>query len=123
MTGGLLLDAEELRWVADKQEQIGVPLSLLAIHELVEAHRETLVAKRKDMLSQDIRSMSLSIRSRNCLKKMNVTTIGDLVRVEENELRAFKNLGESNIQEIKEELAVRGLFLKLPTLLHEIKKP
>ena len=56
----------------------------------------------------------LSVRARNCLAKMDIITLGDLVRKTEPELLAYKNFGETSLQEIKDILAQKGLQLGLP---------
>jgi len=58
-----------------------------------------------------VSDFELSVRSRNCLAKMNVRVIGDLVRRTEHELLAFKNFGETSLNEIKNLLSSKGLRL------------
>ena len=58
-----------------------------------------------------INDFELSVRSRNCLAKMNVKTLGDLVRKTEPELLAYKNFGETSLREIKSLLESKGLRL------------
>jgi len=58
-----------------------------------------------------ISDFELSVRSRNALKKMNVRTLGDLLRVSEQELLAHKNFGETSLNEIKSLLAAKSLRL------------
>ncbi len=41
------------------------------------------------------------MRSRNCLKRMNIKTLGDLTRVTESQLLASKNFGETSLEEIR----------------------
>jgi DNA-directed RNA polymerase subunit alpha len=53
----------------------------------------------------------LSVRSRNCLKKMNMRSLGDLLRTTEQELLSYKNFGETSLNEIKALLASKGLRL------------
>jgi DNA-directed RNA polymerase subunit alpha len=53
----------------------------------------------------------LSVRSRNCLKKMNIRTLGDLLRITESELLSYKNFGETSLREIKAILDTKGLNL------------
>ena len=48
------------------------------------------------------------MRSRNCLKKMNIRTLGDLTRTTEPQLLASKNFGETSLSEIKEMMHVEG---------------
>jgi DNA-directed RNA polymerase subunit alpha len=58
-----------------------------------------------------ITDFDLSVRARNALKKMNVRTLGELLRIGEQELLAHKNFGETSLNEIKSLLAARGLRL------------
>ena len=71
--------------------------------------------KRKDrqnkILEIPISDFELSVRSRNCLKKMNIITIGDLLRTTEAELLSYKNFGETSLQEIKKILDSKNLRL------------
>src|SRR4029077_4233746 len=49
-----------------------------------------------------VNDFELSGRSRSCLAKMNVKTLGDMVRKTEPELLAYKNFGETSLREIKQ---------------------
>lgn len=69
------------------------------------------MAKRNAMLDTPVTDFELSVRARNCLKKMNIRTLGDLLRVSEAELLAYKNFGETSLVEIKQMLASKGLRL------------
>jgi DNA-directed RNA polymerase subunit alpha len=63
------------------------------------------------VLEIPVTDFELSVRSRNCLKKMNVRTLGDLTRVSEEHLLSSKNFGETSLLEIKEILSSKGLRL------------
>ena len=67
--------------------------------------------RRAAVLRTPISEFELSVRSRNCLSKMNIQSLGDLVRKSEAELLAYKNFGETSLQEIKDILAQKGLRL------------
>ena len=67
--------------------------------------------KRNAVLDIPITDFELSVRSRNCLKKMNIRSLGDLLRTGETELLAYKNFGETSLNEIKALLAQKGLRL------------
>jgi DNA-directed RNA polymerase subunit alpha len=56
-----------------------------------------------------VTDFELSVRSRNCLKKMNIRTLGDLTRVSEQQLLSSKNFGETSLNEIKIILTSKGL--------------
>jgi DNA-directed RNA polymerase subunit alpha len=61
------------------------------------------------VLEIPVTDFELSVRSRNCLKKMNIKTLGDLTRVSEQQLLSSKNFGETSLQEIKDMLTSKGL--------------
>lgn len=69
------------------------------------------LAKRNALLDTPVTDFELSVRARNCLKKMNIRSLGDLLRVSEAELLAYKNFGETSLVEIKSMLASKGLRL------------
>lgn len=69
------------------------------------------IARRNAVLDIPVTDFELSVRARNCLKKMNIRTLGDLVRTTESELLAYKNFGETSLKEIKDMLAAKGLRL------------
>ena len=73
--------------------------------------QERRIDRQNQVLEIPISDFELSVRSRNCLKKMNIKYIGDLLRVTETELLAYKNFGETSLQEIKVILTQKGLRL------------
>src|SRR3954469_22935093 len=66
---------------------------------------------RNRVLEIPITDFELSVRSRNCLKKMNIRSLGDLLKTTEQELLSYKNFGETSLNEIKALLAQKGLRL------------
>lgn len=71
--------------------------------------------KRRDRLTQvlniPVTDFELSVRSRNCLQKMGVNTLGDLTRTSEQSLLTSKNFGETSLVEIRDMLSSKGLEL------------
>lgn len=67
------------------------------------------VKRIRELLSQPVDDLDLSVRSHNCLKAASIKTIGDLVRREEDEMLKFRNFGRKSLQELKEVLDERGL--------------
>lgn len=63
------------------------------------------------ILSVPVTDFELSVRSRNCLQKMGIQTLGDLTRTTEQELLTSKNFGETSLIEIREMLHSKGLEL------------
>jgi DNA-directed RNA polymerase subunit alpha len=75
--------------------------------------------KRNQVLEIPVTDFELSVRSRNCLKKMNIRTLGDLIRHTEQELLSYKNFGETSLQEIKDMLSSKNLTLGMAVESHE----
>jgi DNA-directed RNA polymerase subunit alpha len=63
------------------------------------------------VLNIPVTDFELSVRSRNCLQKMGIRTLGDLTRSTEQELLASKNFGETSLVEIRDMLHSKGLEL------------
>ncbi len=77
---------------------------------VIETEDDRDVFKKKAMLDTPVTDFELSVRP-HCLKKMNIRTLGDLLRITEAELLSYKNFGESSLLEIKKMLTQKGLKL------------
>ena len=49
--------------------------------------------RRDALLDTPVTDFELSVRARNCLKKMQIRTLGDLLKITEAELLSYKNFG------------------------------
>lgn len=78
---------------------------------VIDDDKEGRLEKESALLETPVTDFDLSVRARNALRKMNIRTLGDLLKVTEAELRNFKNFGEASLEEIKTMLAQRGLRL------------
>jgi DNA-directed RNA polymerase subunit alpha len=67
------------------------------------------VQRIRELLSQSVDELDLSVRAHNCLKAANIKNIGDLVRREESEMLKFRNFGRKSLQELAQVLEERGL--------------
>jgi DNA-directed RNA polymerase subunit alpha len=65
----------------------------------------------RTLMEIPVTDFELSVRSRNCLRKMNIRTLGDLTRTTEAALLASKNFGETSLAEIKEMMTSKNLRL------------
>ncbi|RMD45386.1 MAG: DNA-directed RNA polymerase subunit alpha [Aquificota bacterium] len=65
----------------------------------------------EDKLSLAIEELDISSRAMNTLKKLGITTIGDLVKMTEEDLKEAKSIGRKALKEIKEALSDLGLEL------------
>jgi len=70
--------------------------------------KETPQKGHHDILIKDL---EFSVRSRNCLKKAGINTLGDLVMKKTTELLEIKNFGKKSLKEVREKLAQFSLQL------------
>jgi len=73
----------------------------------VESNKEQI----DPVMLRPIEDLELTVRSTNCLKGCNIIYIGDLVQRSESDLLKTPNLGKKSLNEIKNVLASRGLYL------------
>ncbi len=85
--------------------------SLASLNMYFDEDQARRADKQNLILSIPVTDFELSVRSRNCLNKMNIRTLGDLVEKTEAELLSYKNFGETSLMEIKEILAKKALRL------------
>ena len=64
-----------------------------------------------ELLETPIEDLQLSVRSLNCLKRGGIRTIGELLTYSEDDIMKLKNFGQKSLDEIKEKLQERSLFL------------
>jgi DNA-directed RNA polymerase subunit alpha len=93
-----------------KQLMIFTDVDKLDFAEAPEAEAE--IPQARGMENFPIEELELGVRSYNCLKRVGIETIGDLVSKSENELAAIPNFGKKSIEEVKETLATHGLTLR-----------
>ncbi len=71
---------------------------------------ETVVEDKFD--NMPIEDLDLSVRSYNCLKRANITTVAELTQKTEDEMMKVKNLGKKSLKEVKEKLTENGLSFR-----------
>lgn len=78
---------------------------------VVEEDPDKDIMKRRAMMDTPVTDFELSVRARTCLKRMNIRTLGDLLRITEAELLSSRNFGESSLTEVKKMLNAKGMRL------------
>jgi DNA-directed RNA polymerase subunit alpha len=63
-------------------------------------------------LDLPIEELDLSERPRNCLKRAQINTVGELLTKTEDDLLNITNFGQKSLDEVKEKLDERGLTLR-----------
>lgn len=67
--------------------------------------------RNKATLNMKIDDCEIAVRTYNCLRYINIETIGQLIQLTESELLKTKNFGRKSLKEVKELLAPYGLKL------------
>ena len=104
------------------QDAVGLGAKLLKDHmnifinfeeepEVQEVPQERAAPVYNENLDRSVEELELSVRSYNCLKNANITTIRELVQKTEQEMLKTKNFGRKSLNEIKEILTAMGLGL------------
>lgn len=63
------------------------------------------------VMKMTIEELDLSVRSFNCLKRANISTVEDLTNKTEEEMIKVRNLGRKSLEEVEHKLAMMGLSL------------
>ena len=62
-----------------------------------------------------VEQLDLSVRTMNCLRRSNITTVGELIGKGTKELLKLRNFGQKSFQEIEDRLSTIGLSLNPKT--------
>ncbi len=118
----LILDVETDGSIAPKDALASAGATLRSLVDLVAGMSET--APRLELgeiagasstspdLELPIEDLDLSERPRNCLKRAQVNTIGELLTRNEEDLLNITNFGQKSLDEVKAKLDERGLQLR-----------
>jgi len=69
------------------------------------------VSELERKLAQSVETLDLSVRASNCLASQKIQTIGQLVRMTEDDLLKVRSFGKTSLREVKRKLADLGLSL------------
>ncbi|NLV54189.1 MAG: DNA-directed RNA polymerase subunit alpha [Acidimicrobiales bacterium] len=118
----LILDIETDGSITPRDALASAGATLKTLVELIEnmsEEAEGLVLTEADSattgspdLELPIEDLDLSERPRNCLKRAQVNTVGELLQKTEDDLLAITNFGQKSLDEVLEKLDERGLSLK-----------
>ncbi len=67
----------------------------------------------QEKLNRPLSALELSVRASNCLESAKITTLGDLVRLTEDELLQLRSFGRTSLSEVTQKLTELGLRLGL----------
>ncbi|GAB4225000.1 MAG: DNA-directed RNA polymerase subunit alpha [Francisella sp.] len=109
-TNGNISCEEAIRIAAKKIQN-----QLVNIVNVEEINKRNFTEDDNDIdpnLLKSIDELKVTARSLNCLKSLNIKSIGDLVQNTEQDLLKAPNFGKKSLIEIKEKLSEMGLSLK-----------
>jgi DNA-directed RNA polymerase subunit alpha len=118
----LILDIETDGSITPRDALASAGATLRSLVDLVANMSETAqglelgevagVAAGSPDLDHPIEDLDLSERPRNCLKRAQINTIGELVLKNEEDLLNITNFGQKSLDEVKQKLDERGLSLR-----------
>ena len=82
------------------------------IHSREHVVDQSLSPEEQAMINRSIGDLNLSVRSRKCMNRLNIQTIGQLLSRTADELLASRNFGVTSLNEIRQKLTEMNLRLR-----------
>jgi len=82
--------------------------------QVIEAKAEkeaTSLSIPQELYNMPVEQLNLSVRTMNCLRRGNITTVGEVISKGEKGLMTLRNFGVKSLQELEERLQELGLTL------------
>jgi DNA-directed RNA polymerase subunit alpha len=112
-TNGSILPQEAVVWASKLLiEHLNKFMNLAEITQDINIEKEETRDEENKFENITIEDLDLSVRSYNCLKRANISTVLELTEKSEEDMMKVKNLGKKSLKEIKEKLAALGLSFK-----------
>ena len=109
-TDGSLKPYEALSLAAKiMTEHLELFIDLSEISKNTQVMVEKEESKKEKVLEMSIEELELSVRSYNCLKRANISTVEDLISKSESEMMKVRNLGKKSFDEVTAKLHSLGL--------------
>ena len=78
--------------------------------------------RMRQLLKTKLSDQDLSVRALNCLKAADVDTVGDLVKLNRNDLLKFRNFGKKSLTELDDLLASLNLHFGMDVTPYKLDK-
>lgn len=75
-------------------------------------HGSDVSPQEQALLSKPLSELELSVRSRKCMARLGITTLGELVNKTADELLSTRNFGVTSLNEVRQRLAEYNLTLR-----------
>ncbi len=92
-------------------EQLTPFLEYVKISQMKAEERLIRLSIPDEKYNMPVEQLDLSVRTMNCLRRSNITTVGELIGKGPKELLKLRNFGQKSYQEIENRLASIGLSL------------
>jgi len=96
-------------------EQLTPFYEYVKISQMKEEERAIRMAIPDEKYNMPVEQLDLSVRTMNCLRRSNITTVGELIAKGPKELLKLRNFGQKSYQEIEDRLSSIGLSLNPKT--------
>jgi DNA-directed RNA polymerase subunit alpha len=92
-------------------EQLTPFVEYVKISQMKDEERAIRLAIPDEKYNMPVEQLDLSVRTMNCLRRSNITTVGELIAKGTKELLKLRNFGQKSYQEIEDRLTTIGLSL------------
>jgi DNA-directed RNA polymerase subunit alpha len=96
-------------------EQLTPFVDFVKISQMKAEERAIRLSIPDEKFNMPVEQLDLSVRTMNCLRRSNITTVGELVAKGTKELLKLRNFGQKSYQEIEDRLTAIGLSLNPKT--------
>jgi DNA-directed RNA polymerase subunit alpha len=92
-------------------EQFTPFVEFIRISQMKAEERAIRLSIPDEKYNMPVEQLDLSVRTMNCLRRSNITTVGELIGKGAKELMKLRNFGQKSYQEIEDRLSTIGLSL------------
>lgn len=92
-------------------DQLTPFVEYVKISQMKDEERAIRLSIPDEKYNMPVEQLDLSVRTMNCLRRSNITTVGELIGKGTKELLKLRNFGQKSFQEIEDRLANIGLSL------------
>ena len=114
LLGGKNFGETSLREIKEMMESKGLHLGQFVMKEKPRdyGYQEALSPQQQALLNRPVADLNLSVRARKCMSRLGITTLGELILRNPDELLESKNFGVTSLNEVRDKLTTLGLKLK-----------
>jgi DNA-directed RNA polymerase subunit alpha len=114
LLGGKNFGETSLREIKEMMESKGLHLGQFVMKEKPRdyGYQEALSPQQQALLNRPVADLNLSVRARKCMSRLGITTLGELILRNPDELLESKNFGVTSLNEVRAKLSDLGLRLR-----------